>query len=43
MSKTELTKKLKSINLKIDNLVIAGKSFKHLSAEHARIAKLLNN
>jgi hypothetical protein len=43
MSKNELEKKLKQINTKIDNLIIEGKSYKHLVAQHANIVRLLNS
>jgi len=43
MSKKELIKKLKQVNTQIDNLIIEGKSYKHLIAKHANIVSLLNN
>ena len=43
MSKTELLKKLKKLNIKIDELIIKGKGFKHLANEHKVIVNLLNN
>ena len=41
MTKEELQTALKAINVRIDRLIIAGKSYARESAEHARILRVL--
>lgn len=43
MNRQELEKKLKQINTKIDNLIIEGKSYEHLMAQHTKIVSLLKS